>query len=1461
MVRVLPYREVERVPAARDVSDRHRLRTTSSAAECGVFWSQWRVLRTRDEARRHTITANAPIVRCRRVGARHAEPTRALSGLVVLLRVELPAPALVRAAISARYSSVVKTRVDGVLSVGELVADRYSIERELGRGGMAIAYVVKDTRLDRTLALKRLLPSSPDAKKNHARFFEQEFLALQQLSHPRIVEVYDFRREQAGGAFYTMEWLDGGDLLELSPLPYKKLCVLLSDVASALSLLHSRRLVHRDVTPRNVRCSNDGHAKLIDFGAVAPYGPVAELVGTPPYLPPEAVMAEDLDGRADLYALGAIAYFALTGRHAYPARSLDVLQTMWEVPLQPPSHHAPDVPKALDTLILSLLSRDRNARPASAAEVMERLCTIGGLEVREQVVVRDAYLTTPRLVGRDREIARVRKMLRRTLASRGGAISIRGEEGVGRSRLLSHCLLEAKLLGVVSARVNALDTKGELGVAKELAKQVLQAIPTALESLLPAQRALFDAGILEESAPRTDGDADSQAISQGALLEFLLAASALRPLMLGVDDAQRIDERSAALMGLLAHEARTHRIALVAATRSDGAADPTPAMKFYEAAATAVELRPLTQEETGALLSSTFGDVANLQMLIDRLHDLASGRPALLMRLARHLVDRGSIRYEAGAWTLPEELDPHDLPPSLQAALEAQVAGLSGLGRRVAECLSLPSEVGLTFHELTTLLDASSPREVLAAVSELTTLGLAQVAGLHYRLSSDSLRRLVKASIDSAQARALNERLAAVFESRDSKGWLVVEHLLLAGCEQRALEVVVATARDLLKLTPREMLAVARALPRDWETHLRALLAFAERSGRPLAEIHLVRTALVGYAVTHGRAERADVEALLAQLAHDCGRDIYDSLDPTLPPQERVPRALALAQERYDRTDPTLRVMPPGEALPLLARNVIRAIGVMGPRYDYPFFRELTALEPFARLSPALTIVQWNVEGTRALSSGRLDVLIQRNTAILARMAEPDKAGLDEVAHRYMGLALMYSTSMSRTMLGQSLDEAQLAAMDADPLFAANACYLRMLAALYTGDIVAADGFKRRAELLRLRDCPPQMFEGAYLVREAWVYAFAGDLGRLKQLLPAIERMAEKVSGMIPVHLNCQGDYHRLRGSLSEAHDAYAEGLAMTKPGEHAFHCALATNYVLSLLLLDRATDARRLGEELLAETRATDPGPQIQVLLEVMARVHAHIGEHQTAVELAEESIALVEAMNSNGLVLGSAHETRAWVALKAGDQAGFERHARRCADVYRGGDKPLFTARYAALMATAEAPRISLHGDLADARTAVATRMIAQLSVDELAEPNARARAALHTLLTYTEAEGGFMYTLQSDGLQMAAREGTLRPPADLDTLVTAYLETEIDGGDEDTVSSPFDQEASSEAREGWEGPDGTRFAPLSLIHADKREVLMTGLLVVRRSDLSRISHELLTAISRTLHESGDAKTIQVG
>ena len=99
-----------------------------------------------------------------------------------------------------------------------------------------------------------------------------------------------------------MELLDGGDLVERSPLPWKDACRVLFDVCSCLALLHSRRLLHRDVSPRNVRCTADGQAKLIDFGAMAVMGHSRQVVGTPAFVAPEALHRLALDGRTDLYS-------------------------------------------------------------------------------------------------------------------------------------------------------------------------------------------------------------------------------------------------------------------------------------------------------------------------------------------------------------------------------------------------------------------------------------------------------------------------------------------------------------------------------------------------------------------------------------------------------------------------------------------------------------------------------------------------------------------------------------------------------------------------------------------------------------------------------------------------------------------------------------------------------------------------------------------------------------------------------------------------------------------------------------------------------------------------------------------------------------------------------------------------------------------------------------------------------
>src|SRR3954471_19011955 len=211
------------------------------------------------------------------------------------------------------------------------IGARYEVLAELGRGGMAVVYRVRDLGRGEEVALKQLLPPREATKAREATaLFEREFYTLAQLSHPGVVEVYDFGRDSSR-AYYTMQLGEGRDLSEGAPWPYGKACELIAQVCSSLSLLHSRGLVHRDISPRNVRCTQAGAAKLIDFGAMVPMGPNTQIVGTPSFIAPEVLHQLSLDGRTDLFSLGATLYYALTGRTPFAARTFADLRDIWRI--------------------------------------------------------------------------------------------------------------------------------------------------------------------------------------------------------------------------------------------------------------------------------------------------------------------------------------------------------------------------------------------------------------------------------------------------------------------------------------------------------------------------------------------------------------------------------------------------------------------------------------------------------------------------------------------------------------------------------------------------------------------------------------------------------------------------------------------------------------------------------------------------------------------------------------------------------------------------------------------------------------------------------------------------------------------------------------------------------------------------------------------------------------------------
>ena len=356
------------------------------------------------------------------------------------------------------------------------LADRYELVASLGRGGMGAVYRAHDVVSGRDVALKRLTTTG-DAPPSMIAIerLEREYNVLDQLTHPRIIRVLDYGLDGTV-PFYTMELLDGGDLGSQSPMAWQDACRMAFDICSALSLLHSRKLVHRDVTPYNIHLSVSGEAKLIDFGLLSSMGPQARVAGTPAYVAPELVSNMSLDGRSDLFSLGCSLYHALTGVVAYNASAVHRLRDVWRGKPPRVSKLVPGIPDALDKLVFSMLRVDVDSRPRSAGEVMDRLRPWLREAPDESLEVAHAYLSAPSLVARATPQRRMRERLIQAACGHGGGFLIESPEGTGRSRMLDVFAMEAKLLGNIVVRASASDAvAGPFGVVLMCEEQADQA--------------------------------------------------------------------------------------------------------------------------------------------------------------------------------------------------------------------------------------------------------------------------------------------------------------------------------------------------------------------------------------------------------------------------------------------------------------------------------------------------------------------------------------------------------------------------------------------------------------------------------------------------------------------------------------------------------------------------------------------------------------------------------------------------------------------------------------------------------------------------------------------------------------------------------------------------------------------------------------------------------------------------
>lgn len=657
---------------------------------------------------------------------------------------------------------MVRTSRPPRISPDDVIGGRYAILAELGHGGMSVVYRAHDRLLNCEVALK-LLKQVDDEPRN-LLFLQQEFRAMARLRHPGLVQVFDYGMLDDGSPYFTMELLKGEDLSSVGQLSLDSILSVLVSIADVLSFMHARGYVHRDVKPSNVRIvSNDPskpiEVKLMDFGLTEQLGRqgLNAVAGTLAYLAPEAWLGAPADVRADLYALGVLAYEITAGRLPFDVSTgARLLRTKTEYCRDLREIRA-DVSPEFACLLRDLLAPEPTNRPASASAVLARLCEIANLDFQSDSTV---YLRAPALVGRSRELHAVRTSI---IDSCSGVLKptiIEGLPGVGKTRLLEEALIEIGVRGAVIVRATG---RGLAGGSYEVLRHLLTPLlhlPTA-GAVLARVGGKSALGLTRTSAadgdcePNIDPTTANRALHL-ALGTFLDGIAKRRMIVLAIDDIHLTDAATLDALTSVVRAGNGSNLAIVATLRTS---EPISAsLSHLLALSDRLELGRINREQITELISGSLGPASPSEALVADLERASSGNVYFVLEILRDLAARGIIERRRTRVALPESLDGEALPTSLAQALERRISHVTESAltlARIVAVLERPIELAFARDLL-----GRSDEEFLAALDELRNAELIDQDNRQIRIHHPRLREVLHRAMDATERQTLHRRVA-----------------------------------------------------------------------------------------------------------------------------------------------------------------------------------------------------------------------------------------------------------------------------------------------------------------------------------------------------------------------------------------------------------------------------------------------------------------------------------------------------------------------------------------------------------------------------------------------------------------------------------------------------------------------------------------------------------------------------
>ncbi len=706
----------------------------------------------------------------------------------------------------------------------DLLGKRYRVEGEIGHGGMGTVLRAHDTVLDRPVAIKTLAAGTL-GEESRQRLLD-EARAAARLNHPNIVSLFD-AGEATGEAYIVMELVEGRSLHEQPPDSLEGVIDVARQICQALAHAHAHGIVHRDLKPENVIVMIDGRVKLLDFGLARPIASrlttEGGIIGTVFYLAPEQAMGRKVDVRADLYSLGVILYELTT--HQLPFTGDDPLTVVTQhlhAPVVPPRTIRPDLPPALEGLILALLAKQPEDRPADAMAVDKALADIELGSAAGEVVaadeVRIGLLARGRLIGRRNELARLRRLWSEALAGECVLALISGEPGVGKTRLARELIATARLAGATVLSGGCYEyeaTTPFLPFVEALREWVREESPERLRAVVdtsapeivrmaPEAEAIL--GAPPPRPPLTPGEERLRLFD--SLARAFQRMAAPNGLLIFLDDLHWADSGTLQLLHYLLRRLRHDRVLILVAYREVELDRSHPLAEAIvewnrERRPVRLSLGRLSQDETAAMLASLFQAATVSPEFAEAIQRETEGNPFFIEEVVKALIESGVVYREDGRWER-KAIYELAIPQSVKEAIGRR---LNRLDAATSDMLHSAAVIGKTFSfDLLAASLGADEGDLLPALEQATAAQLVMpVEGEAFVFTHDKIRETLYDELNPIRRRRLHQHVGEALERRPGGGSRaraqdLAYHFTAAGDSRRGLEYSLQAADQARKL-------------------------------------------------------------------------------------------------------------------------------------------------------------------------------------------------------------------------------------------------------------------------------------------------------------------------------------------------------------------------------------------------------------------------------------------------------------------------------------------------------------------------------------------------------------------------------------------------------------------------------------------------------------------------------------